>query len=515
MYDGRTFYPFVGYMILFNYLINIFFYVPIIYVPEKKIYVKDLPILHYKILVYPNIMSLKEFQNLIQKLLKKKNVIKKQVDKGHDNLLYSKTADNMIKLAFPDIKPEKSLFGFLRNVFRPLIKQMKVESDWKETLLPFKELVSFLYTKDNTLSGYYVIIRNDIRAALDLVNVRIEDDKTERVQWSFRYWGDKDLTAKMKADKGKKHTKDANERGKRVKYKLSQVKMAIEENINSDKWNYRMLAVELAAQSRGIEIMRVSRYMPVEGKPRWVKVVGVAKEGGGVDPSKIIIKPLLFITYNQLKEAVDFIREKRSFYIKKWGKDNRGLGNSFSRLYNQAVKTIFPALTAHKLRGLGSMSSFVMFNTGESDIIYLQKILGHNDVKTSVRYSLDVVEDDLSDANFTPQEAKIAKQIGIVNSSIPPRVDKLEDEVIELKQKPIKVYEHPDLANSRSLSKEERMIRLKKLYDLGLTSARKLRTHGYGQKVISDFKKTLDDNAEEPIVRKSKRKAKAKVIKSM
>lgn len=433
-----------------------------------------------------------KFQKVIARLLAKKKAIKAEFS---TNTFSSKLATKIVQEAYPKIKKRVAVFQHIFNIFKSekIPKYLKEEKDFANTLRPLRELMRYWYSNANTITGYYVNIRREIRKQLGLKGLRFDDDK--RVKWTFEpNFGDPRLTAELNEEKSK-IKKTRLDPSKATKINLSKVLNIINEFKDSPDWAKRFIACQLAIHARGIEILKSSKYSKVDDNT--ILVNGVAKESefakeklrkqGVVDTKKRITKRLVGMTSDEFLDGIKFIREERKEFIDKWGDNLIKLGNSSRGPITRRGELVFgKPFKPKSLRHIGANASFALYAPKGTDRIpYLQKVLGHESSETSKWYASVRVINDLN----KPQENDVQKDNVLNGELIPVQQVKInKDDIKGIKLKVKIDLKYPTLVGDRSLTKEQKISNIKKLMAKGVKTFRDLKGYKYGSAIIKQAK---------------------------
>lgn len=160
---------------------------------------------------------------------------------------------------------------------------------------------------------------------------------------------------------------------------------AIDAGINSSDPLEKAIAVMLNTGSRSIEVLKVSTYSEVTYNPLFIHVKGIAKDRSkkGYD-KKVIIRPLINLSSDQVINAVNYIRENLNVEG-----DNNAISSRYNQTMNKRMKKLFPShpeLTAHKCRYIAGQMAYLLYGNNGVENSYIQQFLGHEDGATSRTY---------------------------------------------------------------------------------------------------------------------------------
>jgi integrase len=184
-------------------------------------------------------------------------------------------------------------------------------------------------------------------------------------------------------------------------FKLTDIYDVIDGCVISDDPYRHALAIELSTGARIGEILSLSKFNPVEGSPNWVMQTGLSK----TKEDRIIVKPILFLSYDQIQELVDSVRKGLKDKIDKYTSgdtlDYYALSKDLNNNVNYRAKKLFAPrkVTSHTLRAIYANAAYTVFgnNIEVSEAAFIAGVLGHkaNSLTTAASYStIGIINDD-------------------------------------------------------------------------------------------------------------------------
>lgn len=279
-----------------------------------------------------------------------------------DDLLIS------FKRVFPHDQKTRSYATKCIKLFAHFIKTVSPEK--RQTLtLYFRDKIRAKYKKLNTI----ITIFTQLRAVCEDPQCR----ETLRLTESERALTKRKGQARIETNNN--HVSSFTE---------EQVRRAVQMLEQSEDPMDKIPLLMFQSGMRLIEVLKVSSIAPSsQGHKNYIRVKHLAK---CTDTNKVVEKPLLFTTYKAFERQ---LLATRAFVKQSLGadRDNKQVTNHFNHAVNSRVrKALGNSYTSHMARKIYGTLSYKMFAEKHTDMslnAWLEKVLGHKSINTSLSYS--------------------------------------------------------------------------------------------------------------------------------
>lgn len=313
---------------------------------------------------------------------------------------------------------------------------------------------------------------------------------------------------KMKKD----YTKAVRERvreGGGPKFTLQEVYDVIDATSASSNPLDNIIAVMLAAGSRMIEVIKLSKFELYTAEPGYIKIIGLAKDRAGdqVDEGvemQTVIRPVVRISAELIIELVERIRTMHDFQNLS-NKDATGKVNSgVNKLMKDRFKT---TITGHKCRYIWASVAWQLYGKGVPQAEWVRQMYNHRSADTTLTYLQWSV---LIPKFYVPEELRA--RVGVLEidtSALKKEQAELKEDLTEVQHElnrniaeaSMVQVQFPELVNPKRLRlsaqlKLERLRELDRKYnDVGIRFLQKTaRQYGYGNSIILDYWKQRPQN---------------------
>jgi hypothetical protein len=273
----------------------------------------------------------------------------------------------------------------------------KYSRSYNKLFYQLDKTIKTLYNNENSSEGVFTLFRKILK------NPKFEPEIYKQSIYKMGVSQERSRERKQEyADKVK--TRNAN-RGDLVPLYVEQVYNIIDELIASNNAYDKLVAVELATGSRGIEVLKVSNYEEIKGSDNEVLVIGLAKDKGNNNLENVrLMRNLVRLNSEQVIEAVKYIRKSintagTNDNISK--RTNKFINKAFKRVFipilkqNAGDKIDMPAFetqlkefTSHKARYIAGNVSFLVYGKPKKIPYesYLQNQYGHLSAESTKSY---------------------------------------------------------------------------------------------------------------------------------
>lgn len=146
---------------------------------------------------------------------------------------------------------------------------------------------------------------------------------------------------------------------------------------DSIEYQHQIIAVMLATGSRLIEVLKVSKYLPLG---RQIVIEGLAK----TSQLEIVTRPLIRLTSDRVIEMVEYIR---SFYD--FASMSEPLANSLvNGTLNNVIESLIPECTSHKLRYIWAALAWELYGGNTPQQEWVREMFAHKSADTTTTYLL-------------------------------------------------------------------------------------------------------------------------------
>lgn len=364
---------------------------------------------------------------------------------------------------------------------------------WLRLFEALDKVIKTLYQNENTSENVFVEFRKPIRQKYgDNSQIYIKSTHILGVSRERALERREEYQNKV-AEKG------LNRRNQQPIYD-DEIYTAIDVGINSSDPLEKAIAVMLNTGSRQIEVLKVSTYSEVKDNPSFVNVKGIAKDRSkrGYE-NKVVIRPLINLTAEQVINAVKYIRENLNLEG-----DNDAISSRYNQTLNKRMKKLFPNhkdLTAHKCRYIAGQMAYLLYGQGGTENSYIQQYLGHEDGSTSRTYQSINVR--LRHEVDIPDDIKLKLSKLSINDEKNMDEHKLfQDAINKIKARDIKItrpnVEYPEFINPRSHLGDVQKIKIltalmkkAKADGIILSQADLKKRYGYGSSILTLFWKLI------------------------
>lgn len=410
----------------------------------------------------------------------------------HSNFLTS-----IIQAYFPEVAYNTSTAYMLLEAWNTSIKSASDNPNIKTFKAIFELLQPFLkmfYPRQNTFASSATKWRSAIKQ-------KYKSNSEVYKQSQYILGISREESIKMKTDYTKAVRKSVREGGD-PKFTLQEVYDTIDATAASSNPIDNIIAVMLAAGSRMIEVIKLSKFELYAPQPGYIKIIGLAKDASGdkVDEGfeeQTVVRPVIRINPELIIELVQRIRAMRDFE----SLSNFKATGTVNGAVNKMIKSYFKLpITGHKCRYLWASIAWQLYGKGVPQAEWVRQMYQHRSADTTLTYLQWNV---LVPKFYVPEELRArVGGLEVDTSALKKEQAELKEDLSEVKEElnrgiaeaSMLDVRFPELANTKRLrlSNELKLQRLKQLdrkyNDIGIRLIQKTaRQYGYGNRIILEY----------------------------
>lgn len=293
----------------------------------------------------------------------------------------SETLNEILYEEYPDQNNDNTQ-KFLLSIWNGIIqttagnRDVGISRSWFNLYAAMDKVIKTLYTNENTSEGVFTKLRKPIRT-------KYGDASQIYIQSTHKMGVSRERAIQRREEYQNKVAEKGLNRSTLQPIYDDEIYTAIENGIQSTNPAYKAIAVMLATGSRGIEVLKVSKYSETD-KSNFIKITGIAKDRSkkGYE-NKVLVRPLIMLDATTVIDTVKYIREN----INNTG-SNDDISSRYNSALNAAMKKLFPEhkLSSHKTRYIAGQMAYLLYGNNGTENIYIQQYLGHEDASTSRTY---------------------------------------------------------------------------------------------------------------------------------
>ena len=351
--------------------------------------------------------------------------IREEIEQAKRNS--SAIANMFLERKYPELYVEKkATITNLLNIWNFVVSNAsrKFSRSWQKLFGALDTTIKTLYPSENTFESTFTKFRKSLRD---------ERFDPEIYRQSTHILGvSQERSKERKREYSAKVAARNVSRGDLTPIYVEQVLMVIDKLVGSNDPYDKVVAVELATGSRGIEVLKVSNYEEVKGHPNEILVIGLAKDKGQNNLVNVrLVRNLVGLNAEQVIDAVEYIRENINTTGSNdaiSGRTNKFINKAFKESFHpvlkenaadtesEAFKKQLASFTSHKARYLAGNMSYLLYGKPRKVPYesWLQSQYGHLSGESTKSY----LNLNLKFKNKTIQKGDASELREIFNSDI-------------------------------------------------------------------------------------------------